>query len=77
MPGLLSGGVFAVVVDYDYGEFTGVILLEEAGYCLRDGGSFVAGWHYGDYVGPDSWRLVRRYVVIEFSEAPESASRDR
>jgi hypothetical protein len=75
--GDLGGGVFAVVVDQYYREFAGVILLEEAGYCLGDGGGFVAGWDYGDYVGPAAWGLVRRDAVIEFVETPEFASGDR
>ena len=73
----MGGGVFAVVVDQDYGEFAWVILLEEAGYCLGDGGGFVAGGDYGDYAGPEAWGLVRRDVVIEFAQAPEVASGDR
>jgi hypothetical protein len=70
----LGGGIFAVVVDQDYGKFAGVILLEEAGYCLRGGGGFVAGWDYGDYLGPFGWCFSVRDVVIEFGQAPEVAS---
>jgi hypothetical protein len=72
--GELGSGVFAVVVDQDYGEFAGVILLEEAGYCLGDGGGFVAGRDYGDYAAPAAWSLVACRVVIEFAETPEFAS---
>jgi len=56
-----------VVVHQDCGEFAWVILLEEAGYRLGDGGGFVAGGDYGDYPGPAAWGLVRRGVVIEFA----------
>jgi hypothetical protein len=73
----LGGGVFAVVVDQDYGKFAGVILLEEAGYCLRDGGGFVAGGDYGDYAGPDRWRLVGGNVVVEIAEMPKVAAGER
>lgn len=73
LAGDLGGGVVAVVVDQDYVQVAGVILLEEAGYCLRDGDGFVAGWDYGDYLGPSAWRSVLCRVVIEFVQAPEGA----
>jgi len=72
---LLSGGVFAVVVDYDYGELAGIILMEEAGYCLMDVGGFVAGWDYGDDGGVDGRRrLVICGVVVEIAETPEQTA---
>jgi hypothetical protein len=62
--GSVGRGIFAVVVDYDYGEFAGVVLLEEAGYRLGDGGGFVAGWDYGDYGGPGGGGFVIGRIVI-------------
>jgi hypothetical protein len=70
----LGCGVFAVVVYYYYGEFAGVVLLEEAGYCLMDVGGFVAGWDYGEDAWPGAWGLVVCLVVIEIAETPEIAA---
>ena len=73
----LGGGVFAVVVDDDYGELAGVILLEEAGYGLGDGGGFVAGGDDGDDAGVVDGGGKRCGVVAEVAEIPEVAARDR
>ena len=74
MVGLLGGGVFAVVVDYDYGEFAWIILMEEAGYCFADGGGFVAGGDDGHDARVVGWRLVICGVVVEIAETPEGAA---
>ena len=50
--GDLSCGVFAVVVDYYYEEFAGIVLLEEAGNRSADGSGFISGWHDGGDIRP-------------------------
>jgi hypothetical protein len=70
----LCGGVFAVVVDEDYRELAQVVLLEEAGYGLADGGSFVAGWHYGDYGWPRGGRLMTCEIVMKRAQAPKHSA---
>jgi hypothetical protein len=55
----LGCGVFTVIVYYDYGEFAGVVLVEEAGDCLADVGGFIAGGDYGDDAWAGGWRFVR------------------
>jgi hypothetical protein len=73
----LGCGVFAVVVDYYYGKFAGIVLLEEAGYCLADRCGFISG---GDN-GGDFWPRARGFmfceIVVELAEEPEHASGGR
>jgi hypothetical protein len=63
-----------VVVDYDYGKFAGIVLLEEAGYCLADVSCFITCWDYCDYARPGAGRFVVCTVVIEIAETPEHAA---
>lgn len=72
--GDLGCGVFTVVVDYNYGEFARIVLLEEAGYGLADGCGFVSCWHDGGDTWPDGWGLGFCEIVVEFAEAPEHAA---
>jgi hypothetical protein len=72
--GDLGGGVFAVIVDYDYGKFAGIGLPEEAGYGLADSCGFISGRHDGGDSWPRAWGLLFCKIVVEFADAPEHAS---
>lgn len=70
----LRGLVFAVVVYYDYGKFTGIILVQQGGDGLRNRLGFIAGWDDGGNAGPAWRRCVFRFVVVEWAEVPEHAA---